>query len=371
MTKGATADRASAGSDACILRHMALGHQCRSLLPEISGAPECICPPDACLGGDCERCFGSKGTPLLPGRYVEPGSVRGYYIDLAFRAQFPRVAPPWLEPGNWHVASCQAGLAAYERFLTGDGDEWLGAAIAVARFLVDHQVRGGHHDGGWEHTQPFAHTFRLSPGWISAMSQGEGASLLVRVHRETGDDIFAEAALRALKPMQRPVCDGGAHALLDGRPFPEEYPTSPPSFVLNGAFFALWGYYDVWQGLGDEGAGAWFREGSDTLAWNIHRWDLGYWSRYDLYPHPVVNIASPRYHRLHINLLRAMQEVAPHREFLESLALFEWEGCSTVRRIHAVIRKAAFRIVVPRNSRFALRLPWAGLAAPAAQGHEL
>ena len=334
------------------------GHLCQSLLPGVAGAVPCICPPTVCLGGDCERCFGSKVAPLLPGRHVEIAAVRGYYIDLAFRAQFPVVAPPWLESGNWHVATCQAGLAGVERYLDGDGDDWLAGAVCVARFLVEHQRRAGPHAGGWEHTVPFAHTFHVRPPWISAMAQGEGASLLVRTYLHTGEEVFAEAARSALRPMQRPVSQGGAHALLGGRPFPEEYPTVPPSFVLNGAFFALWGFHDVWRALGDEDAGQWFREGVDTLAANLRRWDLGYWSRYDLHPHPMVNVASPAYHQLHMNLLRAMIGVEPRREFLDTLTAFERQARSRTCRLRGIFGKAAFRLVVPRSETLNRRLPW-------------
>ena len=319
----------------------------------------CTCPPARCLGGGCEACFGSKSAPLLPGRYVDGERVRGYYIDLAVRARFPGRVPLWVTPGNWHVATCQAGLASYERFLAGDGDAWLEGAIAVGRWLIDQQTRGGRQDGGWPHLDAYAHTFDLDPPWLSAMAQGEGASLLVRLNLETGEEVFADAARRALRPLARSTVDGGVQATLDGRAFPEEYPTSPPSFVLNGAFFALWGYYDVWLGLGDEEAGHDFRDGVETFAANLHRWDTGRWSRYDLYPHPVVNLASPSYHRLHISLLRAMNEIAPRPEFAETLARFEGYAVSNVNRSRAFLGKAVFRVVVPRNKLFALRLPWA------------
>ena len=345
-------------------------HLCSPLLADRRDARRCVCPADRCLGGDCEACFGSKSAPLSPGRHVDRDGVRGYYIDFRVRARFPARVPPWVTPGIWIVATCQAGLASYERFLAGDGDEWLAGATAVGRWLVDQQTRGGTQDGGWQHLGAYAHTFDLSPPWLSAMAQGEGASLLVRLHLETAEEAFAEAARRALKPLATPTEEGGVQALLDGRAFPEEYPTSPPSFVLNGAFFALWGCYDVWLGLGDEDAGRSFREGVETLAVNLHRWDTGYWSRYDLYPHPVVNMASARYHELHVNLLRAMGRVAPRREFAETLARFEDYAGSRVNQSRAFLAKAAFRLVVPRNRFLALRLPWARAGRPgsSAQG---
>jgi heparosan-N-sulfate-glucuronate 5-epimerase len=291
--------------------------------------------------------------------------VRGYYIDLAGRARFPANVPLWVTPGRWLVATCQAGLASYERFLAGEGDDWLAGAIAVGRWLVEQQTLEPSQEGGWQHVDAYAHTFQLRPPWLSAMAQGEGASLLIRVYLETGEDVFAEAAARALKPLARPVEEGGVQALLEGCPFPEEYPTSPPSFVLNGAFFALWGCYDAWLGLGDAEAGRMFVEGVDALAENLDRWDTGYWSRYDLYPHPVVNIASARYHRLHISLLQAMSRVAPRPEFAETLARFEAYAASSLNRSWAFLRKVAFRVIVPRNRLLALRLPWTRASFPA------
>ena len=148
------------------------------------------------------------------------------------------------------------------------------------------------------------------------MAQGEGASLLTRLYLETGDERYADAARRAVAAMRCPAAEGGVQARLDGAPWPEEYPTDPPSYVLNGGIFALWGLYDVGAALGDDEALAReFEQGADTLAGNLHRWDTGYWSRYDLFPHPVMNVASSFYHALHTSQLEAMNVIAPRPEF--------------------------------------------------------
>ncbi len=295
---------------------------------------------------------------LQPGERVVPGEVRGYHIDLRRRTQVSDWPPYWLEPGNNWVAVAQWGLGSYELFLAGEGEVWLARAVDCAAFLLAEQERGGPRDGGWLYRVPFPHTFPLQPPWISAMAQGEGASLLIRLHLETGEDRYAEAALRALRPMSIPSERGGAMATLDGRPYPEEYPTTPGSFVLNGGIFALWGYYDTWLGLGDSDAGAAWAYGVETLALNVHRWDTGYWTRYDLYPHPLTNIASSSYHVLHISQLHAMQRVASRPEFGEALNRWERYQASRVCRGRALAEKIAFRLLVPRNPMLATRLPW-------------
>jgi hypothetical protein len=145
--------------------------------------------------------------------------------------------------------------------------------------------------------------------------------------------------------------------LLDGRPFPEEYPTTPPSFVLNGGIFALWGYLDVALGLGDERARADFEAGVETLAANIHRWDNGWWSLYDLRTRPIRNVASPAYHALHITQLEAMQLVAPKPQLQVARDRFASYLEKRPNELRAYAAKTLFRVLVPRNSYLARRLP--------------
>lgn len=279
------------------------------------------------------------------------GATEGYPIDLRTKAKRPDWPAAWpFEVGRhpW-VALSQLALGAHERFLAGEGEEWLELASVVGGILLDNQVRGGVRDGAFEHHYDFPHTFALEAPWISAMAQGQIASLFVRLHARTAEERWADAARRALGPMSIPTPDGGASALLDGRPFPEEYPTEPPSFVLNGGIFAIWGWHDVGRGLGDDDAAAMFDEAADTLAATIHRWDTGWWSRYDLHPHPVRNLASLAYHELHINQLRAMTQLAPRPELSAAADRFERYAASRPSRGRAFATKVAFRLRVPRG----------------------
>jgi hypothetical protein len=285
------------------------------------------------------------------GSQIDPDGVRGYYIDLRIKARNPDIAVAWpWEPGQapW-VACSQLGLGVYERYLAGEGEQWLGLARAIGERVCEHQVAEGPRRGGLEHDFDFPHTFPLRAPWISSMAQGEAASLLVRLHLETGERPYADAALRALEPLAVRTPDGGAMDLLGGRPFPEEYPTEPPSFVLNGGIFSLWGLYDAGRGLSDEPSARAFEEGVDALVANLHQWDTGWWSRYDLYPHPVRNLASIGYHELHINQLRALATIAPRPELGATADRFERYGASRASRARAFAHKVMFRLRVPRN----------------------
>jgi heparosan-N-sulfate-glucuronate 5-epimerase len=296
----------------------------------------------------------ARDFPLLPGPAVVPGAVRGYYVDLRLKAR-SAWPPAWLpEKGRLHVNVCQWGLGAYERHLAGEEGAWLEGARAAAGHLLAAQ----RDDGGFPHLEPYHHTFPLPPPWLSAMAQGQAASLLVRLHAETGEERYREAALRALEPYGVDSAAGGVRAPLDVGWWPEEYPTRPASYVLNGGLFAIFGLYDVWKGLGDERAGAWFRETAATAARSLHRWDTGFWSRYDLFPHPLPNLASSAYHLLHISQLEALQLLEPSDGVERTLDRFRRYRDSAVSPRLAFAGKAAFRLLVPRDIRIARRLPW-------------
>ena len=291
--------------------------------------------------------FGSASRlPLLPGGHIDSAGVRGYYIDLSMKPVSPTWPPSWFEVADLHVVFTQWGLGCYERYLDGAGDQWLNGALACGRHLLSRQDA----KGAFPHLAPYPHTFSLLPPWVSGIAQGQAASLFMRLYAETGDNVFAENGRLALAPLLVPTVEGGAGALLDAREWPEEYPTDPPSFVLNGGIFAMWGYRDVAAALDDAVAGATFERAVDTLAGTIHRWDTGFWSRYDLYPHPLANVASFSYHVLHISQLRVLNELAPRPALADAVARFESYWSSRVCRARAFAHKAAFRLRVPRRS---------------------
>jgi heparosan-N-sulfate-glucuronate 5-epimerase len=303
--------------------------------------------------------WSSARSFFLPvGQNIDPGAVRGYPIDMRVKAISPQGSPPeFWGPGALHVANTQYALGCYERWLHGEGEEWLHASLATARRLIALQSP----DGSWHHRQALGHTFPLPPSWASGITQGQGASLLVRLHLQTGEGEFAEAAERALAPLRTPQADGGLRGELGGLPWPEEYPTWPQSHVLNGAIFALWGSRDAAVGLGSAEAERDFEEGIDALAANLHRYDTGSWSLYSLFPHPILNRASSFYHDLHVNQLTAMRALAPRPEFEATRERWAAYSASRYSRITSFAWKAAFRVIVPRDPRAARALPWSHL----------
>jgi heparosan-N-sulfate-glucuronate 5-epimerase len=298
----------------------------------------------------------AEAFPQAAGSFVVPGTVHGYYIDLRGKAATPEWPPRRDRPWRLHVGKAQWGLGAYERHVAGEGEEWLVGALAAGEQLLREQERSGPFEGGWVHREPYPHTYRVDPPWLSGIAQGQAASLLVRLGQASGEARFAEGARRALLPLSRPVTEGGLLTQLDEGTFPEEYPTDPPSLVLNGGIYALLGVYDVWIGLGDQATGRGWEEGVGTLARSLHRWDTGWWSLYDLQPRRPVNLASPWYHALHLAQLRTLALLAPHPELERIAARFERYAASSGRTAAALAHKAAFRALHPRRGMLRRRL---------------
>ena len=290
-------------------------------------------------------------TPQGASSFV-PGELQsGYYNDLTVvvpvdggpRAGLRRFEELSADRQQANpVTIAQLGLGAWQ--LRETDAAWLDTVAAVARWLVEAMEP----DGSLRFQFAMAHTFPLQAGWLSAMAQGEAASLLVRAAHDLADAELLGHAMRATGPLtdeRSPVV-----VLTPEGPTLQEYPTTPPAHVLNGWVYALWGLHDVGVAIGDASVARAFQSGVDALAARLPRYRTAYrWSRYDLYPHPLANVASPYYHRLHVALIEALDMLAP-RPALDSQAR-AWARASRnpLAWLVAIVRKSAFRVRVPRG----------------------
>jgi heparosan-N-sulfate-glucuronate 5-epimerase len=287
------------------------------------------------------------------GRFV-PGDPRsGYYNDLTVKARelgTPRDAlreavrltseRRRLVP----VTVAQLGLAAWTLGLSNQ--EWSMVAADVAERLATLLDS----DGRLPYLFDFPHTYPVRAPWSSAMAQGEIVSLLVRVGAETGSDALMGAAALAAGPLLDPASE-----LLTRTPqglVLQEYPTEPVSHVLNGWIFALWGLHDVAALAQHTAAASAFAEGTRTLVRRIGLYETGRgWSRYDLYPHPLVHVAAPFYHQLHVAQLEATADLTGEETLRRTAQLWAAGARRPTTYLWAVGRKVAFRLARPRGRR--------------------
>lgn len=293
--------------------------------------------------------------PQLQAPFVvgDPGS--GYYNDLRVEldtddpVEARRLLKTFVadrERAN-HVTIAQLALGAWQ--MRAVDEAWLQVFAEGAEWLA----RALDDDGGLQYLFAMPHTFEIRPPWYSAMAQGEAASLFVRAALTLEDDTFVEAAERAIQPLVK--SDSSIVAHTPEGPVLQEYPTQPPSHVLNGWMFALWGLYDVARlaeraGRSTPQAELAFRAGTTALVRRVDLYDAGLgWSRYDLFPHRLTHVASPFYHRLHVALLNATADLTGEDSLRSKAAEWEASARRIPLRIAAVGRKVAFRALYPRR----------------------
>ena len=124
---------------------------------------------------------------------------------------------------------------------------------------------------------------QLEAGWYGAMCQGQAISVLVRAAHQSGDDKYLRAAEEAIKVFSVPSSQGGVKAVfLDKYPWYEEYPTDPPTFILNGFMYALLGLYDLKSVSSSKMASSLYKAGIESLAAMLPLYDSGASTFYDL-----------------------------------------------------------------------------------------
>ncbi len=130
----------------------------------------------------------------------------------------------------------------------------------------------------------------------------------------------------------------------------EEYLVNPPTHILNGFIWALWGVFDFWLDRADASAKEIFDRGVETLRRNLPAFDTGYWSLYEQSGSeksgaPLKMLASPFYHELHIVQLRVMFMLTGDARFAAVAEQWESYARSHSNRTRALIEKSVFKLL--------------------------
>jgi len=275
---------------------------------------------------------GYERTPA--GRRFEADAVRGYYIDFTAKTRSPSaLSPEKLSP----AALAQLALGWWERYLAGETK----AERVFADLAALLEQRASVEDGArlWRYDVAVP-KYGLEPGWISALAQGQSASVFLRSYLLSGDERAAALAEAAVVPLLQQEPPSLIAEVGDGVGL-EECPTIPPSLILNGWIYAAWGLRDVAIGLGSADALAMHDETIACLVKTLPRYDAGWWSRYSLFPHRVSDLAKTFYHRLHVDQLEAMGALTGQEGFTRLAE--RWRSYDRAsRRAALTVHKAAF-----------------------------
>ncbi len=245
------------------------------------------------------------------------------------------------------IAIAQYGLGNFNLYRrTGSADR-CAKFKRVADWLVEKLEINPNGTWVWNHNFDWDYRATLKAPWYSALAQGQGISVLVRAYREFGKPDYLDAANRALVSFTRTVDDGGVQFLdADGNKWYEEYVVPPPpTHILNGFMWASWGLYDHHLATGDELSKGLFDDAVSTLAANLHRFDTGRWSLYEISGTRMKMLASPFYHLLHIAQLEVMHRLTGHPIFAEYRDKWERYLKTPGNRRFAVAYKSVFKLL--------------------------
>jgi hypothetical protein len=217
--------------------------------------------------------------------------------------------------------------------------------LLASDWLVEHLEQNEFGLWVWNHHFDWEYRTPLCAPWYSGLAQGQGISLLVRAHRETGSQSYLDAAKRAFRSFLTAVDKGGV-AFTDPRGdlWFEEYIVTPPTHILNGFIWAAWGVYDYWLATGDTTAQDRFALAVKTLSANLTRYDIGFWSLYEQSGTRLPMVASPFYHRLHIVQLRIMHLLTGEKIFPEFADRWQDYARRPMNRARSLCYKGAFKL---------------------------
>ena len=243
------------------------------------------------------------------------------------------------------IAIAQYGLGNYNLWRQSAVPHRQRKFFLVADWLASHLELNPAGLCVWNHHFDWEYRDTLKAPWYSALAQGQGISVLIRAHKDSGQSRYLDAARRAFDAFQHPIDRGGV-AFTDesGDLWFEEYVVSPPTHILNGFIWALWGVYDYSLETKDRLAQDFFSRGVRTLLHNLERYDLGFWSLYEQSGTRLPMVASGFYHRLHIVQLRVMHRLTSEPKFSEVADRWQSYVDSRGKRARALCYKSAFKL---------------------------
>jgi heparosan-N-sulfate-glucuronate 5-epimerase len=246
----------------------------------------------------------------------------------------------------YSIAISQYALGNYNLYKRHQDPEFLRKFLANADWLVNHLQPNERGVALWSHDFDFEYFKPLKAPWYSGLAQGQGLSVLLRAYAETGDTRYLAAAENVYASLNLTTDEGGVlHRDDKGYLWIEEYLVNPPTHILNGFMWAMWGIYDYYLVKRDSQVRTLFDCFCKTVTENLQKYDTGFWSLYELTPQRIKSIASPFYHRLHIVQLQVMHSMTGDLTFYEYAKRWQAYLENPLFRTIAVTYKTGFKLI--------------------------
>jgi heparosan-N-sulfate-glucuronate 5-epimerase len=156
----------------------------------------------------------------------------------------------------------------------------------------------------WYHHH-FEAKYKINAPWASAMAQGECISFYLRMYQITQDASLLSTALKAYHFLGIDANENGVKRIdNEGNLWYEEYPSTPPSYVLNGFIYTLFGLYDLFRVTQRKDVKMNIDRCLKSVRDNLEKFDAGYWSYYDLLKKELVRYYYQK--NVHVPQLRVL-----------------------------------------------------------------
>ena len=244
------------------------------------------------------------------------------------------------------IAVAQYGLAQYNRFVETGADDYKDNFLRQAEWLASSLESNSFDVPVWQHHFDWEYRSGLKAPWRSGLAQGSAISCLSRAAALTGRPAFEEALRQGFTAFLKDVTEGGVtHHGACGEVRIEEYIVDPPSHILNGALWTLFGVWDYFLHVKDPVSEAFFQRCVETLKADLKRYDIGWWSTYEISPYMLRNVASNYYHRLHCVQLEVIHRITGDDIFDEYSRRWIAYEAKTINRLRVLLHKSAFKIL--------------------------
>jgi heparosan-N-sulfate-glucuronate 5-epimerase len=286
----------------------------------------------------------------------EPGKLGEYYMTFTSKADFsghyddegiPMLDYRGIVGLQYNpIAISQYGLGNYNLYCRTKEETRKTKFLNAANWLVKNLEETDCGTRVWCHHFDWEYRDTLKAPWYSALAQGQGLSLLVRAHRETGNDNYITTAKKVFHTFKKDVKEGGV-TYTDSKHYLwfEEAIVNPPTHILNGFIWATWGIYDYFLYTKEHEANILFNEAVKTLKDNLSQFDAGFWSLYEQSGTRMKMLASTFYHSLHIVQLRVMHKLTGESIFKDFADNWDNYRKNAIKKTAAKIYKAIFKIL--------------------------
>ena len=256
--------------------------------------------------------------------------MEGYFVDSTNLESSPNIVFDSKGIPQWNYSSIgiqynpvtlsQYALANYHTYLKTKNPTLRQRFLVQAEWLLQNAKQRGNFSV-WEYTFDWP-SFNCTNPWVSAMAQGQGLSVLIRAYYLTKNVSYLDIANKTVLSFKVDMREGGGRYEDSMGGWCEECADEGAYVgkVLNGFIFALLGLYEYYNGTNNLDAYELFCEGAETVSNNIHRYDSGSWSYYNLLHH---GNSSLGYHELHIKQLSTLHEITGDETFLHYSQKFE------------------------------------------------